>query len=236
MIRILRVLLIPIVVLAALFLVGNVVVERVAEGRIASAVQREFKVKTKPTVDIHGFPIIVRLLQGRLPHLSFSAEKATFHGLSIASVSASLDDLSAPDGFLSSALSIIVGSGRIEARATQGAVNAYLRAHGETATIAFHDGGASVRAVRSFLGAAHTFTASGTVVREGGNLVFHPSSVRIDGRVPQPVLEAAAKLRATVRVKLPDLPGGIESYHFDPHRGTLSIVAEFHHQRVDLSG
>jgi hypothetical protein len=89
--------------------------------------------------------------------------------------------------------------------------------------------------VRSFLGSPHTFTASGTVAREGNELVFRPSSVRIDGQTPPGLIEAAARQRATVRVRLPDLPGGLALYRFRARDGALVVAATLRNTTLDLS-
>jgi hypothetical protein len=235
--RLLRWLLVPVIILAALFLIANVVVEHVAEDRVAAAVKNEFHLSAKPTVDIQGFPIILRVLSGTVPRITFDAKRATFSGFTIESIRVRLDGLSATGGFLGSGrLAVRVRSGTIEARATQAAVNAYLHKQGESATVVLHERRAILHAVRPFLGGERTFVASGTILREGTTLVFRPSSVTVDGQPPPGGLEAAAKARATFRVKLPELPGGITLYRFSVREGALSVVASLRGQTLMLSG
>jgi hypothetical protein len=224
-----------VVVVGALFVIANVVVQRVAESKIASALQTTFHLSTRPSVSIPGFPIITNILRGRLPHVSFTSPSAAFQGLTIDDITVALDDVTADGGFLHSPLTIKVGSGTIGARATDAAVNAYLKDHGENATIAMHPGRATVRAVRSFLGAQHTLVADGTVSREGSTLVFRPVSVTVDGRVPPPGVESIAQEKATVRVQLPPLPGGVTSYGIRSVEGAVVLTASLHGRVLDLS-
>jgi len=150
--RLIRWLLAPVIVAGVLFVVANVVVQHIAESKIASTLQSTFHLSARPSVSIGGFPIIANILSGHVPRVSFSAPAATFQGLTMKDITVTLVDVRADGGFLHSQLKIRVGGGRITARATNAAVNTYLKDHGQNATIGFHPGRATVRAVRSFLG------------------------------------------------------------------------------------
>ncbi|HJT37011.1 MAG TPA: DUF2993 domain-containing protein, partial [Actinomycetota bacterium] len=102
-----------VVVVGALFVIANVVVQRVAESKIASTLQTTFHLSTRPSVSIPGFPIIANILSGRLPHVSFTSPTAAFQGLTIEEITVVLDDVTAEGGFLHSPLTIKVGSGTI---------------------------------------------------------------------------------------------------------------------------
>lgn len=234
--RIIRWLLAPVIVAGLLFVVANMIVQRVAESKIASTLQSTFNLSAKPSVNIPGFPIITNILSGHLPRVSFSAPSATFQGLTVQDITVTLVDVTADGGFLHGGrLTIRVAAGTIRARATDAAVNAYLKDHGQNATIAFYRGRATVRAVRTFLGRARTFVADGTVAREGSFLVFRPTSVTVDGRAPPPGTETPAERNATIRVQLPKLPGGISSYGIQAVEGAASLSAVLHEQVLDLS-
>jgi len=234
--RLVRWLLAPVIVAAVLFVVANIVVQRIAESKIASTLQSTFHLSARPSVSIGGFPIIASILSGHVSRVSFSAPAATFQGLTVTDVKVTLVDVRADGGFLRAGrLAIRVGGGTIAARATDAAVNAYLKDHGQNATIAFHPGRATVHAVRTFLGRPRTLVATGTVSREGSSLVFRPTSVTMDGRAPPPGAVALAKQKTTIRVQLPKLPGGISSYGIKAVEGAAALSAVLHDQVLELS-
>ena len=151
-------------------------------------------------------------------------------------IKVALVDVTAEGGFLSgSSIRFTVGAGTVRGRATDAAVNAYLKAHGQNATMAFHEGRVVVRAVRSFLGRTRTLVATGTVAREGTLLVFRPASVTVDGHAAPRGSEALAKQKTTIKVRLPKLPGGIESYGVKAVEGAVAIAAVLRDQLLDLS-
>jgi hypothetical protein len=236
--RLIRWLLAPIIVAAVLFVVANIVVQHVAESKIASTLQSTFHLSARPSVSIGGFPIIASILSGHVSRVSFSAPSATFQGLTVTDIKVTLVDVTADGGFLHGGrLAIRVAGGSIRGRATDAAVNAYLKDHGQNATmtIAVHAGRATVRAVRSFLGKPRTFVATGTVSREGSSLVFRPTSVTVDGRAPPPGTETLAEQKTTIRVQLPKLPGGISTYGIKAVEGAASVSAVLHQQVLELS-
>jgi len=233
--RLIRWLLAPIIIAAVLFVVANLVVQRVAESKIASTLQSTFHLSARPSVSIGGFPIIANILSGHLPRVSFSASTATFQGLTVTDINVTLIDVTAGGGFLHGGpLTIKAAAGTIRGMATDASVNAYLKDHGQNATIAFRPGRATVRAVRSFLGRPRTLVATGTVSREGSSLVFRPTSVTVDGRALPQGTEGLAEQKATIRVQLPKLPGGISSYGLRAVEGAASLSAVLHDQVLEL--
>jgi hypothetical protein len=235
--RLLRWLLTPIIIIALLFVGANLFVQHLAEGKIASALQSTFHLSSKPTVKISGFPIILNIVNGKIPRVSFDASGATFEGLAVQQIKVALVDVTADGGFLrGGSIRLTVGAGTVQARATDAAVNAYLKKHDQNATMAFHYGGVVVRAVRSFLGRTRTLVATGNVAREGTLLVFRPTTVTVDGRAPPPGSEALARQKTTIKVHLPKLPGGITSYRVNAVEGAVALGAVLRDQLLDLSG
>jgi hypothetical protein len=235
--RLIRWVLTPIIILGLLFVGANLVVEHFAESKIASALESTFHLSSKPAVKISGFPIILNIVNGKVPRLSFDASGATFEGLIVQQIKVALVDVTAEGGFLrGGSIRLTVGAGTVQARATDAAVNVYLKAHDQKATMAFHSGRVVVHAIRSFLGRTRTLVATGTVAREGVLLVFRPSSVTIDGRPPPPGSETLARQKTTIKVKLPKLPGGIASYGIKAVEGAVVIMAVLRDQLLDLSG
>jgi hypothetical protein len=236
MIRLIRWVLTPFIILGLLFVGANLFVAHLAEGKIAAALQSSFHLPKKPAVRIGGFPIILNIVNGKIPRVSFDASEATFEGLTVQQIKVALVGVTAQGGFLhGGSIRLEVGAGTVQARSTNGAVNAYLKAHGQNATMAFHSGRTVVRAVRTLLGRSHVLVATGAVAREGTLLVFRPASVTVDGRAPPPGTEALAKQKTTIRVHLPKLPGGITAYGVKAVEGAVAIAAVLRNQLLDLS-
>jgi DUF2993 family protein len=237
MLRLLRRLLIPIVVLAVLFFGANTYVEHVAEDRVASAVRDEFHLAAKPSVDISGFPIIFKIFSGTIPGVAFRAARATFQGLAVDDIVVDLRGITADGGLLGGGkLAVRVSSGSVSARATDASVGAYLRAHGEQVTIAFHEKRATTSTVRRVFGANRRIVASGPVTKKGDRLVFTPQRVTVDGKRATGSLGRIARATATFSVTLPALPGGIRSYEIATHEGFLELVATIRGQKVVIRG
>src|SRR5207237_30689 len=135
MTRLIRWVLTPFVILGLLFVGANVFVAHLAEGKIATALQSSFHLSAKPAVKIGGFPIILNIMNGKIPRVSFDASDAAFEGLTVQQIKVSLVDVTAQGGFLrGGSIRLKVGAGTVQARATDKAVNAYLKSHGENAT------------------------------------------------------------------------------------------------------
>jgi DUF2993 family protein len=236
MTRLIRWVLTPFIILGLFFVGANLFVAHLAENKIATSLQSSFHLSAKPVVKISGFPIIVNILEGKIPRLSFDASGATFQGLVVQQIKVSLVDVTAQGGLLGGPIRLNVGAGTVQARATDGAVNAYLKAHKQNATMAFHDGQTVVRAVRTLFGRSHVLVAVGAIAHEGTSLVFRPASVTVDGRAPAPATAALARQKTTIRVQLPNLPGGITGYGVKAVEGAVAIAAVLRDQLLDLSG
>ena len=236
MTRLIRWVLTPFIILGLLFVGANLFVAHLAENKIATSLQSSFHLSAKPVVKISGFPIILNILEGKIPRVSFDASGATFEGLVVQQIKVSLVDVTAQGGLLGGPIRLNVGAGTVQARATDRAVDAYLKAHGQNATMAFHDGRTVVRAVRTLFGRYHVLVATGAIAREGTLLVFRPASVTVDGRAPSPATAALARQKTTIRVQLPKLPGGITAYWVKAVEGAVAITAVLRDQLLDLTG
>src|ERR1700746_157101 len=118
--RLIRWLLAPMIVAAALFVVANIVVQHIAESKIAATLQSTFHLSARPSVSIGGFPIIASILSGHVSRVSFSAPAATFQGLTMEDIAVTLDDVKADGGFLHGGpLAIKVGGGTLRPRRNQ---------------------------------------------------------------------------------------------------------------------
>jgi DUF2993 family protein len=235
MIRLVRRLFVMFAIFGVLFFAGNLAVKQVAESKIGSAVRSEFDLSAKPSVSIGGSLVGLDILEGHLTKVSFTASSATFDGLKVDSISVVLVGVKAPGGFLrTKGLTVTVTEGTVNARATDASINAYLADQHKDATVALHEGSAVVRATRTILGRPRKLVARGTVAREGNDLVFRPRSVTVDGDVPPSFIEGIAKQKATVRVRLPELPAGISTYEVRAEEGALAVVAVLHDEQLIL--
>src|SRR5438876_860578 len=70
--RLVRRLVTLLVVLAIGFVVADIAVSKVAEGRIASALQSRYHLRARPTVHLGGFPILLHLWRRDLPSMSIA--------------------------------------------------------------------------------------------------------------------------------------------------------------------
>ena len=112
------------------------------------------------------------------------------------------------------------------------------RAYGESDKIvAFlsRDFGKISGIAKGALRSKRRFVATGTVAREGSSLVFRPTSVAVDGRAPPPGTRSLAEQKATLRVQLPPLPGGISAYGIAAVDGGVALSAILRDQLLDLS-
>lgn len=232
--RLLRRLAIGVVILGALFVAANVVAERVAEDKIAQAVQKHFELAVRPTIRIGGFPILLNVVRGDLPEVSFEARNLRVQDLTVALVRVRLDSIHA-SGLFGGGLRVTVGRGSVLAQVTDAALNVYLKSHGQNATIRLREGQtAVVRATRPLAGRNRKIVATGAVRYARGRFTFTPRTVTVDGQVPPPGFEQEARRRSTLSVALPTLPGKIAIDRVETHAGFARLSAVLKDQRISL--
>lgn len=209
-VRMVRRLLITLVVLTLLALVGNAYVGRLAERKAGEQIQAKLGLASPPTVRIDAFPILIRVLQGHIPHISVDGEGLDIEGLQVdrfhlrvSGIRASLSDLTRGVDRLR------VSGGEAWAEVTQDSVNAYLARQKEKGRVQFGDGLVRVTSTASYLGVPRKLEATGTLEIQGSELVFRASEVRVDGGDPPPGFAPRARSDSSFRVDLPALPGGI---------------------------
>jgi len=226
--KILRRILIPVVILGVLFLGANLVIQQIAEDRIASAVQSSFDLQSKPAVTLGGFPLAISILSGSLPSLSFHAENVVVEQLTLASVAAEMSSLTSEQGLLQTKdLRVTIGRGEIRGTATQQAINAYLKIRGEDARITIRAGGvATARKQVTVAGSKHVVTATGKISVRGSTFRFDPGRVRWDGKPPPALFADLARREATVEEEIPLLPGGVAITRIETDDGSITFVAE----------
>lgn len=238
MIRLVRRLFITAVILGGLFIGANVFVTRQAEERVASAIEKNFKIDDV-TVDITDFPLLVHLFNGKLDEVIISASDTTIAGFGFDSLGVTLADLEIAGGLLGSGkLAVSVGHGTMRAATTQDAINAYLQQRRERATVTLGEGTATVRATRQIAGADRRLVATGRFVLVKGKQIlrFIPSRVTVDGETPPRALQAEAKRKAALEVKIPRLPGEIKADTIEVRPGVLAVSADFRDTELSIAG
>jgi hypothetical protein len=225
-VRILRRIAIAIVAVLALLLIASAIIEPVAESRLRAVARRKTDAKAPPVVEIGAFPILLRLAQGRIPHLRIDARDVLHDKIRVERLEVDLRDIRfSPRRWLSGGRIVFVGNGRLVARVTQDALNAYLAEMKVGATTTLREGSALVRTRARIAGAARQIDAVGTVAVVRGQLVFTASSATVDGHPPPPELAAEARRKASFSVALPPLPGGVVISRVETHAGFGVLVA-----------
>jgi DUF2993 family protein len=225
---IVRKLVVALVVLVGIFLGGSAVLESFAESQLSTGVGRTLGLDTRPAVEIDAFPILLRVVQGRIPRILIDAHDVTIEKLDIAELSiemlgvrANIDVLISSDRF---DLSVEHGTG--SARIGEDSVNAFLKSQGRNVHVTFRpDGSVFVRADRVVGGKARRFEAKGKLSLDARKLIFTPSSVTVDGRSAG-ALTAQARRETAFGVTIPKLPGEILPRQILVADGEVTLVAK----------
>lgn len=226
---VLKRLLIPLLVLGILFFGGNVVLQGVAQDRIAQAAQSTFGLQQKPEVELEGFPLLVRVFTGSLPGMTFRAGEVEIEGLRFRELIVRMEDIDAVGGLLRSAeLEVMIGRGEVRGEATDDAVNAFLEQQDERARISFHPNRrATVRTTEMFAGSRRRIVAEGKVelLEAEQQLRFTPEELTVDGEPPPPGFRDLARRRSTITVGIPRLPGGFKVTTIQSGEGFVAFAA-----------
>lgn len=235
--RLARRLVITAVVLAALFVLANILVEHVAEDRIGIAAQQTFGLAERPKVDISGFPILFKILRGDIESLHFTGKNLKVEGLSIRTFDVRFGRTHVKGGLIGGGpLTVRVGEGEASAEVDQSAVNDFLKQKGQNATVVLRENRVTVRAVRNIGGQERTLVASGRLELRDREMRFVPTSVTADGQQLPPGANEEAKRQTSIHVRIPKLPGGIVPTGVESHLGFLRIVATLKDTELALKG
>ncbi len=227
-VRIVRRLLITLVILMLLAAGGDVWVAHTAERKAAEQIQKEFELSERPSVQINGFPFLLRVLQGTIPGVTIDGRKLEVQGLLVDHFHVEVEGLKASLADLRSGVrNVRVGGGEAFAEVSQDATNAYLEQQKERGRVTFGDGTTRIRMRQAYGARTYTIDASGKLEIDREFLVFTAENVTLDGRPPSAFLAARAKRDASFRVKLPALPGGIRARRVVVRPGLARLEAEF---------
>ena len=225
---IIRKLALTVLLIIALFLGSSAVLESFAESQLSTGLMRTLSLNTRPMVQIDAFPIVWRVVQGKIPKIIVSAHDVEIQSLEVAElliemrgVHANLDVLIRSDRF-----DLTVDKGDGSARLTEAAVNAYLKKQGEDVRVTFlPDGSVYARADRVVAGRKRRFEARGKISIAGRTLSYKPTRVTMDGAAPPPSLAPTARRETTFSVQIPKLPGNILPTEVIVTAGEVSLVA-----------
>lgn len=224
--RILFMLAIPLL----LFLGGSAVIETFAESQLSNGMRTTLGLKERPSVQIEAFPIILRVIQGRIPRVRVEAHSVVIEGLEIAELSMDMEGVEASVDVLvrQNKFDLTVESGNGFARITEGSINAFLEREKVDAIVALRaDRSVAVTTDEVIAGTRHRFDATGTLTLDGRVLRFKPTRVTMDGKPVPKALATRARRETTFSVEIPKLPAGIQPTEVVVEKGELSLVANF---------
>jgi hypothetical protein len=213
-----------------LFFGGSAVIETFAESQLSNGMRTTLGLRERPSVQIEAFPIILRVIQGRIPRVTVEAHSVVIQGLEIAEllmdmkgVEASVDVLVRQNKF-----DLTVESGTGSARITEGSINAFLaREKKDAVTTLREDGLVTVVGNGVIAGTRHKFGATGTLSLGGRVLTFKPTRYTMDGQPVPKALVSVARRETSFSVEIPKLPAGIVPNEVAVKKGELSLVANF---------
>jgi hypothetical protein len=217
------------IVLAAVFLGASVVLESFAESQLSTGVGRSLGLQARPAVQIDAFPILYRIMQGKIPGIQIAALDLVIQHLEIAELDIDMHEVHADIGVLihSDRFDLLVESGQGTVRITEDSLNAYLVYQKVDAHVTFRpDGTVFVRADRVVGGRTRRFEANGRMRLDVRTLSFKPTTVTVDGRTSSVAsLNARARAATTFSVDLPKLPGNILPSEVIVTQRQLALVA-----------
>ena len=213
-----------------LFFGGSAVIETFAESQLSNGMRTTLGLKERPSVQIEAFPIILRVIQGRIPRVTVEAHTVVIQGLEIAELSMDMKGVEASVDVLvrQNKFDLTVESGSGFARVTEGSINAFLvREKKDAVTTLREDGLVTVVANGVIAGTRHTFGATGTLSLGGRVLTFKPTRFTMDGRPVPKAFASLARRETTFSVEIPKLPAGIVPSEVVVKKGELSLIANF---------
>lgn len=225
---ILKRLLAPFVFLIALALGGSALLETFAESQLSGGMRTTLGLRTRPSVQIEAFPILYRIVQGRIPRVLVEAKDFVIEDLAIDTlvvdmrgVEASLDVLVRQNRF-----DLTVEDGDAVATIGERSINSFLAKRRKDVAVTLRaDGTVLVRADEVVSGRSRRFEAVGTVTLGGRTLTFKARSFTVDGRPPPSSLVSRARTETAFSVEIPKLPAGIVPTEVNVSTGRVRLVA-----------
>lgn len=213
-----------------LFLGGSAVIESFAESQLSNGMRTTLGLRERPSVQIEAFPIILRVIQGRIPRVTVEALSVVIEGLEIAELSMDMKGVEASVDVLirQNKFDLTVESGSGFARITEGSINAFLQREKKDAVATLRqDGLVTVVGNGVIAGTRHKFGATGTLSLGGRVLTFRPTRFTMDGQPVPKALVSLARRETTFSVEIPKLPAGIVPGEVVVELGELRLVANF---------
>ncbi|MHB8513458.1 MAG: LmeA family phospholipid-binding protein [Actinomycetota bacterium] len=221
--RFTRKILVTAIVLVALFIAANAIVQKVAENKIASTIQTSFHTSAKPKVSLRGFPIIFNILKGVIPGARIEATSLRVVDLSISSLTIDLAGIHAKLSDLASGKAVSIDRGIATASVSDQQITSYVRSRNYPVTIHVRSSDVLVTGSVPRVGTA---TAEGVPRIIGRLLIYHPDSVTVNGQALSGAEGQYARQRLSFEVDIPQLPGGAKISTIQLTPGAVLLTAK----------
>jgi hypothetical protein len=225
-----RAIVITLLILAALFVGGDMALRAYVEGRVAGAVGASLDLPVRPDLDLEGFPFSLSFFRGRFDAVEVTVSDVELEGLRLDEVTLRLADVRFDPQ------EMIAGSAQIRSRGGTG--SAVIGEQELTAFVQAHDVPVEVRLVgpdvrvstRVIVGPNETTaSAAGPLTVQDDTLSFDPQEVDLDGTVGIPAQALA------FAVRLPELVPGVTYRGVAVSEGAATLEASLAGARLDLA-
>jgi hypothetical protein len=139
----LKILLVTVAVLVALLVAGDLFVKNMAENRAETQIQQTLGLDESPSVDLGGFPFVIRAVTGGFGDVEVTADDLTVEGVRLDRVEVLMRDVEISLGKLlgGDTESVKTGGGEGEASMSERDLRRALRQQGVDARIRLNDDG-----------------------------------------------------------------------------------------------
>jgi DUF2993 family protein len=213
-----------------LFLGGSALIESFAESQLSNGMRTTLGLSERPTVQIEAFPIILRVIQGRIPRVRVDARTVVVEGLEIDRLSMDMEGVEASVDVLirQNKFDLTVDRGNGTARITERAINAFLKREQVDVAVTLNEDGTVTAVTQKVVGGTrHTYAGVGTLSLDARVLIFKPTRFTLDGKPVPQAFRARVRRDTTFSVEIPRLPAGIVPREVLVKKGALSLVATF---------
>lgn len=226
-----RAILSTLLVLAALFVGGDVALRAYVEGRVATAVQGSLGLPVRPDLALEGFPFSLSFFRGRFNEVEVTVPDVDLEGLRMDLVVLRLSDVRFdPREMLSGATRIRSEGGTGRAELGEQALTAFVQEHDAPVEVRLQGSSVEV-STRVIVGGNETAaSATGPLRLEGDVLVFDPQEVELEGSVGIPAQALAFS------VELPELVPGVTYERVVVSDETVTLEANLAGARLELAG
>ena len=217
--RLLLVLLVVLVVGVA----ADFAAARLAEDKVAQALQREYRLDRRPVVSVRDFPFLPHLLAGRLDAVDLAATQVRAEGVTLAQVELHLHGVHVDRSMLLGAPGrVTVDQADGTAELGQAELSRLLAERLQGGSVEIGAQGVRLRATTTLLGQPLSAEVTGRLAVSGGRVRFTPERVQAPG-VP-PALTRRLAPAFAFELPLPPLPAGIQVERVSTRPGVLLVA------------